>query len=108
MYKVNKNFLKLNESYLFSEIARKIESYRATNPSADIIRMGIGDVTRPLAPAVIEAMRKAVSEQALSETFRGYGPEQGYEFLRNAISENDYKARGIEITPDEIFVSDGA
>lgn len=108
MFKVNTNFLKLNESYLFSEIARKIEAFKASHPDADIIRMGIGDVTRPLAPAVVNALQKAVAEQADAATFKGYGPEQGYAFLRDAVSENDYKKRGIDISPDEIFISDGA
>ena len=108
MFKVNTNFLKLNESYLFSEIARKIEVFKASHPDADIIRMGIGDVTRPLAPAVVNALQKAVAEQADVATFKGYGPEQGYAFLREAVAENDYKKRGIDISPDEIFISDGA
>lgn len=108
MFKVNTNFLKLNESYLFSEIARKIEAFKASHPDADIIRMGIGDVTRPLAPAVVNALQKAVAEQADTATFKGYGPEQGYAFLRDAVAENDYKKRGIDISPDEIFISDGA
>lgn len=108
MFKVNTNFLKLNESYLFSDIARKIEAFKASHPDADIIRMGIGDVTRPLAPAVVNALQKAVAEQADAATFKGYGPEQGYAFLRDAVSENDYKKRGIDISPDEIFISDGA
>lgn len=108
MFKVNTNFLKLNESYLFSEIARKIEAFKASHPNADIIRMGIGDVTRPLAPAVVNALQKAVAEQADADTFKGYGPEQGYAFLRDAVAENDYKKRGIDISPDEIFISDGA
>ncbi|MDE5967961.1 MAG: aminotransferase class I/II-fold pyridoxal phosphate-dependent enzyme, partial [Muribaculaceae bacterium] len=108
MFKVNTNFLKLNESYLFSEIARKIEAFKASHPDADIIRMGIGDVTRPLAPAVVNALQKAVAEQADVATFKGYGPEQGYAFLREAVAENDYKKRGIDISPDEIFISDGA
>lgn len=108
MFKINDNFLALNQSYLFSQVARKINTYKAGHPGVEIIRMGIGDVTRPLAPAVIEALHKAVEEQASSDTFCGYGPEQGYSFLSEAIACNDYKARGIDISSDEIFVSDGA
>lgn len=108
MFKINDNFLALNQSYLFSQVARKINAYKDGHPGVEIIRMGIGDVTRPLAPAVIEALHKAVEEQASSDTFCGYGPEQGYSFLSEAIACNDYKARGIDISSDEIFVSDGA
>lgn len=108
MINVNENFLDVKQSYLFSEIARRIEEYKKKNPEADIIKLGIGDVTLPLAPKVIEAMHKAADEMAKKETFRGYGPEQGYDFLREKIVEFDYKKRGIEIEPDEIFVSDGA
>lgn len=108
MATVNENFLKLSPSYLFSDIAKKVSTYVAEHPEAKIIRLGIGDVTRPLAPAVIEAMHKAVDEMAHKETFRGYGPEQGYEFLQKAIIENDLKPRGVTFDPDEIFVSDGA
>ena len=108
MTKVNQNFLKLPGSYLFSEVARRISAYSAANPQAKIIKLSIGDVTRPLVPAVIEAMHKAVDEMAAADTFRGYGPEQGYDFLRDAIAEHDYKARGVDIASDEIFVSDGA
>jgi len=108
MTKVNQNFLKLPGSYLFSEVARRISAYSAANPQAKIIKLSIGDVTRPLVPAVIEAMHKAVDEMGAAETFRGYGPEQGYDFLRSAIAEHDYKTRGVDIAPDEIFVSDGA
>ncbi|MBQ3557242.1 MAG: LL-diaminopimelate aminotransferase [Oscillospiraceae bacterium] len=108
MTKVNQNFLKLPGSYLFSEVARRIGAYSAAHPEAKIIKLSIGDVTRPLAPAVIEAMHKAVDEMGAAETFRGYGPEQGYDFLRSAIAEFDYKTRGVDIAPDEIFVSDGA
>jgi len=108
MVKVNENFLKLPGSYLFSEVARRISAYSAAHPEAKIIKLSIGDVTRPLAPAVIEAMQKAVAEMGAAETFRGYGPEQGYGFLRSAIAERDYKARGVELDPGEIFVSDGA
>jgi len=108
MVKINENYAKLPGSYLFSEVARRIAAYSAANPEAKIIKLSIGDVTRPLAPAVIEAMHKAVDEMGTFEGFRGYGPEQGYDFLRQAISDCDYKLRGMDITPDEIFVSDGA
>lgn len=105
---VNDNFLKLQKSYLFADIAQRVARYQAEHPEARLIRLGIGDVTRPLAPAVIEALHKAVDEMGNAATFRGYGPEQGYEFLRQAIAENVFAARGIEIGIDEIFVNDGA
>ena len=108
MTKVNQNFLKLPGSYLFSEIARRLSAYTAEHPEAKMIRLGIGDVTRPLVPAVIEAMHKAVDEMGTFEGFHGYGPEQGYDFLREAIAKTDYAARGVDIKPEEIFVSDGA
>lgn len=108
MAKVNDNFLKLAPSYLFSTIAKKVAAYKEANPTAQIIRLGIGDVTQPLAPAVIEAMHKAVDEMSKAETFRGYGPEQGYEFLQKAIIDNDFAPRGIELSTDEVFVNDGA
>lgn len=108
MFKINDNFLALDKSYLFSQVAKKINAFKADHPGVEIIRMGIGDVTRPLIPAVIEALHKAVDEQASTDTFCGYGPEQGHSFLRETISANDYKSRGIDISPDEIFVSDGA
>lgn len=108
MVKINENFCKLPESYLFSEVARRINTYKDSHPEAEIIRMGIGDVTLPLCPAAIEAMHKAVDDEASTATFHGYGPEQGYPFLRDAIAANDYQARGIDISADEIFVSDGA
>ena len=108
MVKVNEQYAKLPGNYLFSEIARRVAAFSAEHPDVNLIRLGIGDVTRPLAPAVVEAMRKAVSEMGQRETFRGYGPEQGYEFLRNAIAEHDFRARDAEVAPDEIFVSDGA
>lgn len=94
MYKINDNYLKLPGSYLFSTIAKKVNAYTAANPDKKVIRLGIGDVTLPLAPAVIDAMHKAVDEMAHAETFHGYAPDLGYEFLRSAIVENDYKARG--------------
>ncbi|MZP29572.1 LL-diaminopimelate aminotransferase [Heliobacterium undosum] len=105
---VNENYLKLPGSYLFSEIARRVNQFKKDNPEADIIRLGIGDVTRPLVPAVVEAMKKAVDEMGRAETFRGYGPEQGYDFLIQQIIENDYKPRGIDLGMDEVFVSDGS
>lgn len=108
MFHTNDNFTLLAESYLFSEVAKRINAYKEAHPEFDIIRMGIGDVTRPLCKAAIEAMHKAVDDQADSSTFHGYGPEQGYAFLREAIVENDYRARGIDMDADEIFVSDGA
>ena len=108
MYKINDNYLKLPGSYLFSTIAKKVNAYTEANPDKKVIRLGIGDVTLPLAPAVIDAMHKAVDEMAHAETFHGYAPDLGYEFLRSAIVEKDYKARGVDIAIDEIFVSDGA
>ena len=108
MTKINENYRKLPGSYLFTEIARRVTAYGQKNPDKRLIRLGIGDVTRPLAPAVISAMHAAVDEMGTVEGFRGYGPEQGYDFLRQAIAEYDYQARGAEIAPDEIFISDGA
>lgn len=108
MISVNQNYLKLRGSYLFSEIGRRVNSFAAENPDKRIIRLGIGDVTRPLAPAIIDALHKAVDEMGNEDTFRGYAPDLGYAFLRDAIAENDYRARGCDIAPDEIFVSDGA
>ncbi len=107
MTKFNENYLNLKESYLFSEIAKRVNAYQEANPDKRVIRLGIGDVTIPLAPKVIESLHSAVDEMASADTFRGYGPEQGYDFLRNAIK--DYYARnGVEVDADEIFVSDGA
>ena len=108
MATINKNYLKLPGSYLFSTIGKKVREYSETNPSAEIIRLGIGDVTQPIAPAIIEALHGAVDEMGDASTFKGYAPDLGYEFLRNVISEKDFKARGCDISPDEIFVSDGA
>lgn len=108
MFTINENFCILPESYLFSEVARRINAFKESHPEADVIRMGIGDVTLPLCPAAIEAMHKAVDDEGTSATFHGYGPEQGYPFLRDAIAAHDYKSRGIDIDPSEIFVSDGA
>lgn len=108
MFKANDNYLKLPGSYLFSTVARKQREYVAAHPDCNIIRLSIGDVTQPLAPAIIDALHKAVDEMAVAETFRGYAPDLGYDFLRSAIVENDYKARGVDIATDEVFVSDGA
>lgn len=108
MAKVNENYRKLPGSYLFADIARRTAAYQDSHPEAKLIRMGIGDVTRPLAPAVIDAMHAAVDDLAAAETFHGYGPEQGYGFLREAIVERDFKGRGVDIEADEVFVSDGA
>ncbi|KAA6337926.1 LL-diaminopimelate aminotransferase [termite gut metagenome] len=105
---VNEHFLKLPGSYLFSEIAKRVNVFKAANPDKQLIRLGIGDVTRPLSRACIEAMHKATDEMADRTTFRGYSPEQGYDFLIEAIIKNDYTSRGIQFTPSEIFVSDGA
>ncbi len=108
MVKVNEDYLKLRGSYLFSEIAKRVNAYATANPDKKIIRLGIGDVTRPLSPVVIDALHAAVDEMANEETFRGYAPDLGYEFLRTKIADIDYKKRGCEIEADEIFVSDGA
>lgn len=108
MIEINDNFLRLAPSYLFSDIARKVADYRASFPEAHIISMGIGDVSRPLCDAAVNAMLKAVEEMRHPDTFHGYGPEQGYLFLRQAIADNDYAAHGINISADEIFISDGA
>lgn len=101
---INENFLKLQDSYLFSTIAKKVAKFTEENPEKEIIKLGIGDVTRPIVPACIEAMHKAVDEIGTKEGFKGYGPEQGYDFLRDAIVKNDYKSRGIDVKKDEIFV----
>lgn len=106
--KVNKNFSEISETYLFSTVAKKQRQYQAAHPEKEVIRLSIGDVTKPLAPAVIEAMHKAVDEMASAETFKGYPPEYGYDFILDAILLNDYKSRGIDIERDEIFLSDGA
>ena len=108
MVTINRDYLKLPGSYLFSTIGRKVRDFEAAYPDKKVIRLGIGDVTQPLAPAIIEALHGAVDEMADAATFKGYAPDLGYEFLRNAIAANDYQARGCEIAPDEIFVSDGA
>ena len=108
MITLNHDYLKLRGSYLFSEIAKRVAAYSAQHPDEKIIRLGIGDVTRPLPPSVISALHSAVDEMAHEETFRGYAPDLGYDFLRNAIAEHDYQKRGCDIRPDEVFVSDGA
>lgn len=108
MFKINENYLKLPGSYLFSTVAKKEREYRVANPDKKIIKLSIGDVTQPIAPSIIEAMHKAVDEMGHAETFHGYAPDLGYEFLRSAIAAGDYKSRGVDIAIDEIFVSDGA
>ena len=108
MFKVNEDYLKLPGSYLFSTIAKKVAAYQEANPDKNIIRLGIGDVTQPLAPAIIDALHGAVDEMAHAETFHGYAPDLGYEFLRSAMAKNDYQDRGCDIAADEIFISDGA
>lgn len=108
MFRINENYLKLPGSYLFSTIGKKVNAYAAEHPDKKIIRLGIGDVTQPLAPAILDALHGAVDEMGSAATFHGYAPDLGYEFLRSAIADNDYKARGCEIDKDEIFISDGA
>ncbi len=108
MIRANENYNKLQASYLFADIAKRVNDYQAQNPEADVIRLGIGDVTRALAPAIVDGFRQGVDEMAADATFRGYGPEQGYDFLREIIAANDFQARGAEVSADEIFVSDGA
>lgn len=108
MYRINDNYLKLPGSYLFSTIGKKVNAFIEANPDKKVIRLGIGDVTLPLAPAVITALHKAVDEMADAATFKGYAPDLGYEFLRSAIVKNDYAARGVDIAIDEVFISDGA
>ena len=108
MYQINDNYLKLPGSYLFSTIGKKVNAYAAANPDKNIIRLGIGDVTQPIAPSIIAAMHKAVDEMGNAETFHGYAPDLGYEFLRDVIAKDDYQARGCNISADEIFISDGA
>jgi LL-diaminopimelate aminotransferase len=108
MARINEHYAKLPASYLFPEIGRRVRAYQAAHPDAKVIRLGIGDVTEPLAPAIVDAMHAAVDEMGKRDLFRGYGPEQGYDFLVEAIREQDYKARGVDISADEIFVSDGS
>lgn len=105
---INEHYLKLTKNYLFADIAKKVKAFKVSHPKSDVISLGIGDVTRPLCPAVIEAMHKAVDEMSSVETFRGYGPEQGYLFLREAIVKNDFLSRGIHLDPSEVFINDGA
>ena len=108
MIRINENYTKLKASYLFADIARRVSAFTEAHPGRPVIRLGIGDVTEPLPPACIEALHAATDEMSKRATFRGYGPEQGYAFLREAVAEHDYAARGCRIDPDEIFVSDGA
>ncbi|HEY8516565.1 MAG TPA: LL-diaminopimelate aminotransferase [Candidatus Binatia bacterium] len=108
MARINENYLKLKAGYLFPEIGRRVAAFQKANPDAKVIKLGIGDVTRPLVPAVVDAMRAAVEEMGTDAGFRGYGPEQGYDFLIEAIREHDYASRGVEIAQDEVFVSDGS
>ena len=108
MIRINDNYQKLQGSYLFSTIAKKVTEYSASHPDAKIIRLGIGDVTRPLTPSIIKALHDSVDEMADEKTFRGYAPDLGYDFLRKAVCDNDYRARGCDIKEDEIFISDGA
>jgi len=108
MIRVNENYLKIQASYLFTEIAHRVKAHQEAHPEAKIIRLGIGDVTEPLAPAVLAAMHRAVDDEGRRETFYGYGPEQGYAFLREAVAKHDFQDRGLDIAADEIFISDGA
>jgi LL-diaminopimelate aminotransferase len=108
MIHINENYFKLQSGYLFPEIGRRVREFQKENPQADVIKMGIGDVTQPLPPSIIKAFHEGIDEMSKAETFKGYGPEQGYDFLREAIAENDYKNRGADIHADEIFVSDGS
>jgi len=108
MIKINENYLKLQASYLFADIARKVAAFQDANPDREVIKLGIGDVTRSLPPACVVALHAAVDEMAADSTFKGYGPEQGYPFLRDAIAKHEFQARGADIQPDEIFISDGS
>ena len=108
MFKINENYQKLPGSYLFSTIAKKVAAFTAANPDASVIRLGIGDVTQPIAPAMVQAMHRAIDEMADAATFHGYAPDLGYDFLRRAIVANDYEPKNCGISEDEIFVSDGA
>ena len=108
MININENYLKLKAGYLFPEISRRVNAFIEANPQASVIKLGIGDVTKPLTPAITEAFRKAVDQMATVEGFHGYGPEQGYGFLREAIAENDFRSRGVDISADDIFISDGS
>jgi LL-diaminopimelate aminotransferase len=108
MAQINENYFKLQAGYLFPEIGRRVREYQELHPQVEIIKMGIGDVTQPLTPSIIRAFHEGVEEMSAARTFKGYGPEQGYDFLREAIAKNDYKDRGSDIHADEIFVSDGS
>ena len=108
MARVNSNYIKLQSRYLFSEIGKRTKDFVEKNPKAPVIKLGIGDTTQPLSPAIIKAFHDGVDEMAKVETYKGYGPEQGYDFLRDAIAKNDFAARGADIKPDEIFISDGS
>jgi len=108
MAQINENYFKLQAGYLFPEIGRRVREFQKEHPQADVIKMGIGDVTQPLPPSIIRAFHEGVEEMAKAATFKGYGPEQGYDFLREAIAKNDYHDRGADIQADEIFVSDGS
>ncbi|MDD4776672.1 MAG: LL-diaminopimelate aminotransferase [Fermentimonas sp.] len=108
MFRINENFLNLSESYLFNQISKKVDDFISYKPVTDLIRLGIGDVTLPLPSSIVRSMHSAVNEMSTIETFRGYGPEQGYSFLRERIAEVDYSQRGINVSPDEIFISDGS
>jgi LL-diaminopimelate aminotransferase len=108
MIRINENYLKLKSSYLFSEISKRVAAFQQSNPDASIIRMGIGDVTEPLPPAIVAAFHGGVDDLARHSSFRGYGPEQGYDFLRERVAECDYRSRGAQVAADEVFISDGA
>ena len=108
MTSINNAYAGLSGNYLFSEVARRVSAFRARNPETEVISLGIGDVSLPLSPSVIRALHKAVDEMACADTFRGYGPEQGYAFLREAILRHDFLPRGVKLDADEIFISDGA
>ncbi len=108
MITINEHYLKLQASYLFSDIAKRVSSFQESNPDKEVIKLGIGDVTRGLPQACTDAFHKAIDEMGVDASFKGYGPEQGYDFLRKAIAENDFQSRGADITADGIFVSDGA
>ena len=108
MTQLNTHLQQLKGSYLFTEIVNRTQAYKAEHPEAKILRLGVGDVTRPLPQPILDAMHKAVEEMGNAETFRGYGPEEGYAWLRTAIVDNDYRPRGIDLETDEVFISDGA
>jgi LL-diaminopimelate aminotransferase len=108
MIRINENYSKLSSSYLFSEVARRVAAFQSSHPGAPVIRLGIGDVTLPLPPTIVAAFRDAVDELGAEDTFHGYGPDLGYDFLRGPIAEIDYRARGADISPDEIVISDGS